>query len=335
MNDNVTKIRPYQLMCLICRLGKEDNSNYFFEEELDALQQALKANLNQPLYLHCNVESTFNFQNPGNTLDTPEGNLFNSRRDLTILQRLGLTPGGTYPASDLLRLFINELKDCQDVCGAPPHAAEQWEGCKFALSGNYGRGLNDAIRKLTTIRSEAERAVCKQESALKMYEHRVLEIRPHHLLCVMCFSGDKQLNELRVLKEDHLYEALEIFQKNPNIPIKLVDGPCMICEPCYGFDICSRTCSAAFGMGLRDQKKDLDVLRLLGLKYGDILPAVELYKLIFDRIENFTAVCGFTTARRTGPAWHVCSGENDLTGRKAFYKAKSCGLHIPGIIKSL
>ena len=166
-----------------------------------------------------------------------------------------------------------------------------------------------------------------------MYKYDSLEIRPHHLLCIICFANGKRLEDLHILKEDHLYEALDIFQKNPNIPIKLVAGPCMICSPCFGFDPCSGTCSAAFGMGLRDQKKDLDTLRLLGLKYGDILPAVELYKLIFDRIENLTAVCGFTTARRTGPAWSICSGENNLPGRKSFYRSKNCGLHIPGVIK--
>ncbi len=134
-------VRPYQIMCLICHLGKRDNSDYYFEEELNNLQKAIKADLNQPLALCCNVESTFNFQNPGKELNTPEGELFNLRRDLTILQRLGLTPGGVYPASDLLRLFMNELKECQDVCGAPPHVVKQWKGCKFAHLGSYSQSL--------------------------------------------------------------------------------------------------------------------------------------------------------------------------------------------------
>jgi hypothetical protein len=43
-SDNLTKtigaikIRPYQVMCLICRLGKENDSKYYFEDELDELQ---------------------------------------------------------------------------------------------------------------------------------------------------------------------------------------------------------------------------------------------------------------------------------------------------------
>jgi hypothetical protein len=245
-----------------------------------------------------------------------------------------LTPGAIYPALDLLRLFTKEIKECQNICGAPSHAAEEWKGCKFASSGNYERGLKDAVTKLTTTRGITERAVAKQESTRKMYEQEILEIRPHHLLCMACFANGKRFENLPILKEDNLNEALEICQKNPDIPIKLVAGPCMICSPCYGFDPCSGTCSADFGMGLRDQKKDLDTLRLLGLKYGDILTAIELYKLIFDRVANLTAVCGFTDANKTGPAWHVCSGENDLAGRKSFFESKNCGLHISGVVSS-
>lgn len=326
-------IRPYQMICLICRLGKKDHTPYYFEEELDRLQNAIKADLNQPLALRCNVESTFSFQNPGKELDTPEGDLFNLRRDITILQRLGLTPGGVYPALDLLRLFNDEIKECKDICGAPTCAAEQWKGCRFARSGNYERGLKDVVHKLTAIRDEEELIACKQKTAPEMYQHEILEIRPHHLLCMTCFAEGKSIEDLQPIPEDHLYEAMEIGQKNPDIPIKLVAGPCMICAPCFGWDPCSRTCSAAFGMGLRDQKKDLDTLRMLGLEYGDILSAAELYNLIFDRIDNLTAICGFTTARRTGPAWTICSGENNPDGRKSFMEAKVCGFHIPGVIK--
>lgn len=330
---NIINIRPYQIMCLICRLGKKKESDYYFVEELERLQEAIKADLNQPLLLRCNVESTFKFQNSGTELDTPEGELFNLRRDLTILQRLGLTPGSAFPATDLIRLFVNGLTECSDVCGAPQHHTEIWQGCKFATTGNYERGLKEVLSVLGGIRSKSQRITCKQETAPQMYQHEILEIRPHHLLCMICFLDGKTLEELQPIDEDHLYEALEICQKNPSIPIKLVAGPCMICPPCHGFDPDSGTCSAAFGMGLRDQKKDLDTLRQLGLKYGDVFPAVELYKLIFDRVENFTAICGFTNARRTGPAWTVCSGENDLEGRKCFYEGKKCGLHILGVTK--
>lgn len=332
--NKAVDIRPYQLMCLICRLGAEAGSNYYFNDELDRLDKVLQDDPNQPLTLRCNVESTFKFQNPGTELDTPEGELFNLRRDLTILQRLGLTPGGTYPATDLIRLFISNLKDCQDVCGALPNSPEVWQGCKFATTGNYERGLKKALNALTGIRSESQRAICKKETAEQLYKYEMLEIRPHHLLCMICFSSGKKVEELQPLEEDHLYEALEICQNNPDIPIKLIAGPCMICTPCHGFDPATNTCSAAFGMGLRDQKKDLDTLRALGLEYGAVLTAKELYNLIFDRIDNLTSICGFTTAYRTGPAWHICSGEGDLEGRPFFKQAKATGLNIPGVKKS-
>lgn len=324
----IIDIRPYQVMCLICRLGRRDDSKYYFESELDELQRAIKADLNQPLRLRCNVESTFAFQNPGQGLDTPEGDLFNLRRDLSILQRLGLTPGGVYPALDLIRLFVNDIKECSYVCGAPPHAAEQWRGCKFADSGNYERGLEDAVHKLTSSRSTAELHACKIKTAAEIYGHEILEIRPHHLLCMICFMNGKEFEELEPVEADHLYEALDICRKNPDIPLRLVAGPCMICAPCHGYDPESKTCSASFGMGLRDQKKDLDTLRLLGLEYGDILPAAKLYALIFDKIEDLTAICGFATGCKTGPAWPVCCIVKDSDACNKFQKAKISGLHI-------
>jgi hypothetical protein len=317
-------IRPYQLMCLICRLGKEDDSSYYFEEELNSLQQAIGNDFNQPLKLCCNVESTFSFQNPGNNLDTPESELFNLRRDLTILQRLGLTPGGEYPTLDLLRLITKEIIDCKDICGSPDNnTSKEWKGCRLACSGNYERGIEKAVRKLTLVRSENELKTCKRESAAEVYKQEILEIRPHHLLCMTCFASGKTIEELKPIEEDHLYEVLEICQKNPNIPIKLIAGPCMICTPCFGYNPRDNTCAAAFGMGLRDQKKDLDTLRLLGLKYGDTLSAAKIFNLIFEKIENLTSVCGFTTGIKTGPAWTICSIESD-----SFDKAKACGLNI-------
>ena len=48
-----------------------------------------------PIRLRANVSSIYAFQNPGHDEDTPGGELLNVKRDLDILQRLGLTPGAT------------------------------------------------------------------------------------------------------------------------------------------------------------------------------------------------------------------------------------------------
>ena len=90
------------------------------------------------------------------------------------------------------------------------------------------------------------------------------------------------------------------------MPIELVPGPCMICPPCKGYDPDSGLCDASFAMGLRDQKKDLDTLQLLGLDYGAVLPAWQLLQLLYERIPEQQKVCAFNYGRQTQEAWSIC-----------------------------
>jgi hypothetical protein len=59
------------------------------------------------------------------------------------------------------------------------------------------------------------------------------------------------------------------------------------------------------------------------LKYGDILPARELYTLLYSRIFSTTQVCGYGDGEARGPEWSVCSGKD---GNPAYVKARAIGL---------
>lgn len=322
----VMNVRPYQVMCLICRLGRQNGEAYYFEKRLNTLHDAIKKKHDLPLHIRCNVESTFKFQNPGHRYDTPEGSLFNIRRDLNILQKLGLLPGSIIPASDLIKRFARDgIGGTSGICDSTNGTA----GCKFAGLGNYERGVKICCASLIQPRSEAELAECKKTTAKKLFHKKQLNIRPHHLMCIACVAGDKKTEDFNYLKDDHLFEVLEICRKNPGIPIKLIPGPCMICPPCPGYYPATGLCSQNFGMGLRDQKKDIDLLSALGLNYGDVLPAYELFDLLFEKISSTTQICGFGNAVKTGPAWSICGGENNPDGNPEFRKARKTGLMIP------
>ena len=258
------EIRPYQFLCLICRLGRSSQQEkYYFEDQLDELQQRFAADRHCRLRLRCNVESTFRFQNPGNQADTPEGKSFNLRRDLTVLQRLGLLPGAEIPAGDLLRAVLRKetgIHNIEDICAFPEITGPAWKGCRYAESGNFERGRQQALAALLPGRGQAELQQCKVESAVAVRACKHLQIRPHHLLCMSCFTAACRPGEYQPIPEDNLYEAVENCRANPEVPIELVSGPCMICPPCPGYNPESELCDAAFGMGLRDQKKDLDTL---------------------------------------------------------------------------
>ena len=64
-------------------------------------------------------------------------------------------------------------------------------------------------------------------------------------------------------------------------------------------------------MALRDQKKDLDVLQKLGLKYGDTLPARQLFQLLYERIPSTRDICGYGDGqtRKSDTAWVYSDGQ--------------------------
>ena len=79
-------------------------------------------------------------------------------------------------------------------------------------------------------------------------------------------------------------------------------------------------------MNLRDQKKDLDVLQLLGLQYADTLPARRLYRLLFQRISTTTQICGYGDGVVRGAEWSICGGQR---GNDAYRKAREANMGSP------
>ena len=76
-------------------------------------------------------------------------------------------------------------------------------------------------------------------------------------------------------------------------------------------------------MALRDELKDLDVLQRLGLHYGDIRPAREVYTRLFEQIASTREICGYGDGVVRSPEWRVCGGPN---GNPGYEKARAAGL---------
>ena len=319
-------VRPFQIMCIICRMGSDGSDAYCFEKRLDEILARTRKAPRRPLTLRCNVDSLYAYQNPGRAYDTPEGRLFNEKRDLDIIQRLGMVPGATRPAREIFFRVFKEIPTCAGICGYDHAASEVWRGCNLAHSGNYERGHAEGLDAIIAPRSEEEMARVKKESCAAMYKAEVLQIRPHHLLCMSCFHGGKE--ELGPIDEDNLFEAIDIIQRKPETPIELIAGPCMICPPCPSYDTKANLCISGSGMSLRDQKKDLDTLQLLGMSYGDMLPARELFRRLFKRIHSTRQVCVYKDGILRAPEWRIC-GEPE--GREVYIKARAAGLGVDGV----
>ncbi len=329
MTFNSLTVRPYQLLCLICRQGRENPSDkYQHEEYLNKIQAAIKLNPGTPLSLCCNTGTVFHFQNPGRNYDTAEGEAYNDLRDLTILQRLGLLPGTTLPAIDCLQAVADAIPSCENICSYPETEAPGWPACRFAQTGNYERGFKQGLGTLLPTRSAEEKHAIKKTSARACAEADILRIRPHHLLCMACFHAGRHAEDIQPIAIDNLEECVRAVQRNPEIPVKLIQGPCMVCPPCDLYYAPGNFCLGGKSMSVRDERKDLETLRRIGLKYGDVLPARELYRRIFNAIPDTTTVCGFGDGIERARAWRICGGP---TGKKEYIRAREAGLGIPGI----
>ncbi len=315
-------VRPYQLMCVVCRIGAGCTGD-LGDPRLTAILDAVRHDPKLPLSLRCNVDTVYCYQNPGHAEDTAEGELFNAKRDLDIVQKLGLVPGDSRPAIDMFERVLAQIPQSRGICGYGTHTSDIWRGCPQAESGSYEKGRALGINALIPPRDPQEKVQYKQKSAAAIYEAHTLQIRPHHLLCMSCFHGGQE--HLAPLEEDNLFEAIDVIQRQPDVPVTLIAGVCMICPPCGKYDPANKLCVGGRSMALRDQKKDLDVLQKLGLKYGDTLPARTLLKLLYERILSTRDICGYGDGQTRASEWSICSGaEKD----DAYQKARAAQLGI-------
>ena len=319
-------VRPYQLMCCVCRLGRREGDRYQFEQRLDEIADAMRADPNLPLTLRCNVDTNYSFQNPGRQYDTPEGESFNDKRDLDIVHLLGLVPGSTRLALEIMSHILRDIPTAKGICGYGEVTGEPWRGCPLADSGNYERGREMGVGALMPPREASEKAKAKECSCREMYAAEGLRIRPHHLMCMSCFHGGREA--LEPIQEDNLFEAIDIIQKDPDIPITFVSGPCMICPPCSKYHPARNWCISANAMALRDQKKDLDVLQLLGMAFGDTAPAREMYRRLYEKVLSTVQICGYGDGVVRGYEWTICGGPD---GNAGYVKARAAGLGIDGL----
>jgi len=314
--------RPYQLMCIVCRMG-EGRTDDLGNPRLTEILRAVRKDRKTPLTLCCNVDTVFHYQNPGHADDTPEGELFNAKRDLDILHMMGMVPGDRRPAIDVFERLLATVPSTRGICGYDKVTAEQWRGCVKAQSGHYEKGHKMGIKAILPPPSADELAQRKKTSAAAIYRAKTLRLRPHHLMCMSCFAGDKP--DLAPIDKDNLFEPIDVIRKNPDTPVTLIAGCCMVCLSCSRYEPESNFCLGGKSMAVRDQKKDLDVLQKLGLKYGDTLPARQLFELLYERIPSTRDVCGYGDGQERGYEWRICGGPE---GNKNYEKARATKLGL-------
>jgi len=284
------KVRPYQLLCVVCSIGEGDSSRR--GGEVEKIKEVARKKPDTPLTLTCNAGDVYVYQDPGTSEDTPEGSDYNRKRDLDILQRLDWPPGITLPARIIFKHLLNRITTVSGICGYDAATSEGWKGCPKAKSGSYEKGREKGINAIAPPRNEEELAREKEASLKALYEAREVKIRPHILLCAVCQYGG---GVRPPFKPDNLPEFLQmVLKKDCDLIVKLVRGAdWMMCAPCPSrvSDLNACVCGPIGSGGLYGEVKDLNVLQRLGLTYGSAMKARELFKLIFERIPTVTGVC--------------------------------------------
>jgi hypothetical protein len=261
---------------------------------------------------------------PHYTMLTPEdeaalqASALDRKRDLDVLQRLGLMPGDTRRARWLYELLFQRIPTPDGICA---HDTPGWEGCPLAKSGAYeairAQGAHAVVYRAPRDAKDAARVL----SARRIAHDPVLAIRAHHVMCMACWyaGGEGPLSQR---PEDTIWELWQRLRREPDVLLALVEGCCEVCYCCDGYHPPTTRCVHGGGL-IRDYKKDLDVLQKLGLQPGATLPAREFLELLFARIRSTTEICGYGDGVTRSDEWFVCGGPQ---GSPGYEKTRETGL---------
>ena len=304
----VITIKARQLLGLVCIAGGAECPLIKKEKAFDILAK-MKSNPTLTIRLESDVDRIPHFtQLSDSELQTIDKNdVFNRKRDLDVLQKLGLIPGAIRRARFLIeRLFATIETPCE-ICS---YKTSQWKGCNQAESGYYEEICAKGWSEIVYSRPELEKTQARVESVTRIENDKGIFMRPHHLMCLCCFAGLETTNSIR---NDTLAEIYARIKKDPQLKITLIEGACEACFCCDGFHPSTGRCVHSCGL-IRDYKKDLDLFQKLGLMPGVTLTAKELYALIFEKVSPTKEICGYGDGVVRSPEWTICGDPEGSSG---------------------
>lgn len=343
--DEILELQAHHLLCAVCAAAgakKPPCGSYVTDtirrvirrDPFAQLKLVADIDLARSHYLDIDLERKSRL---ADDFISRRANYVSRAKDLEVMCRLDIRPNTTHPAIDVVRLLFQKIESLEGICYHEAEASDDWPTCEYARLDYYKQvrekggpqcysmdacwNLGEELLgcgpySLLSIRTKEEVRTAKAESCRKIEQADRLFIRPHHLMCMMCHYG---LGDIASpLNVDNLHEILVKMQTNPDIPITLNEGCCMVCDPCPAYDPAKHICAWIY---TRDQLKDLRVLHKLGLKPGDTLPARQLMNLLADRIKTAAEICG----RKSGfvgesYVWAPCSSSESGNYEKAISK---------------
>ena len=294
-------IRAHQLLSFVCILG---GAKCPLMEQPEARQvlQKLGTDPSTAIRLMSNADEVPHYTALGSEARTSADSqeVLNRKRELDVLQRLGLAPGDTRRARYLYELLFERIASPRGICA---HDTPGWAGCPLAKNGAYERVRAQGWSAVVHARTEKECEQYRRRNVERINSTDRLFVRPHHLMCLSCWYAGGQNQSPR--PSDTLCEIWQRIRREPDVPITLVEGTCMACDGCDGFHPANGRCVHSCGL-IRDYKKDLDVFQKLGLMPGATMKARELFALLFQRILSAREICGYGDGIVRSEEWKIC-----------------------------
>ena len=322
VDDGICKpriaMRAHHLLSTVCVLGGAE-CPLLEEDRAREILNAVGSDRTITMRLESDVDEVPHYttleQDDYSRLDRQA--LFNHKRDIDVLQRLGLAPGDTRRARYLYELLFANVQSPDGICA---YDTPGWEGCALARSGAYESVRAKGWNAVVYARPDEERAEYRRLNVEQIENGDRLYIIAHHLMCIACAYPGGEGDTPR--PNDTIYEILQRIKREPDIPITLVEGTCQVCDCCDGFHPETTRCVHGGGL-IRDYKKDLDCFQKLGLWPGDTLPARELFNLLFERIPSTRDVCGYGDGIVRSNEWGICG---DPAGHPGYARSREKGL---------
>ena len=302
-------IRAHQLLSLVCVHGGAKCPLMEATKAREVLQR-LGTDPTTAIRLESNADEIphYTVLGPGAKTSPDAQEVLNRKRDLDVLQRLGLAPGDTRRARHLYELLFKRIETPKGICA---HDTPRWEGCPLAKSGAYERVRAQTWKAVVHSRTDQEREQYRRRNVQRIETAHRLFVRPHHLMCLSCwYAGGKNRSPR---PNDTLFEIWQRIHREPDVPITLVEGTCMACDCCDGFYPPNGRCVHSCGL-IRDYKKDLDVLQKLGLMPGATMKARELFVLLFQNIPSTRDICAYGDGIVRSEEWKICGGPDGDPG---------------------
>ena len=97
----------------------------------------------------------------------------------------------------------------------------------------------------------------------------------------------------------------------------------MMCAPCPARVPELNACVNVLGSGgLSNEKRDLDMLQVLGLHFGSSMGARDLFRLIFERIPTTQGICKREGSVSPSVWWDGCGESNTVKGNENYEKGR-------------